>query len=64
MQSQIETYSPKEILDQIKNGAISLPKGQEDAVLLVQIKSYELEKPDMLAHPWGRNRRHDMTQSE
>lgn len=56
-QSEIETYNPKLILDQIRKGTISLPKGQEDAVLLVQIKSYELGKPDMLTHPWGKNRR-------
>lgn len=63
-QSQIETYNLKEILDQIKTGAISPLDGQNDAILRVQVKSYELEKPDMLTHPWGKNRRHEITKSE
>lgn len=63
-QGQIETYNPKEILDKIKDGTIPLLKGQEDAVLLVQIQSYQLEKPDMLTHPWGKNRRYEVTKSE
>ena len=63
-QNQIETYNLKEILDQIKNGTISLLDGQNEAILRVQVQSYELQKFDMLAHPWGRNRRHEMTQCE
>ena len=56
--SQIETFNPKEILDQIKNRAISLTQGQNDAIFMVQVKGYELDKPDMMTHPWGRCRRH------
>jgi hypothetical protein len=55
--SQIETFDPKEILDRIKNGAISLTEGQDQAILMVQVKSFELEKLDMMTHPWGRSRR-------
>lgn len=57
-QSQIETFNPREILDQVKSCAVSLREGQEQAVLMVQVKSFELEKLDMWTHPWGRNRRH------
>ena len=46
-----------EILDRIKNGAITLTEGQEQAILMVQVKSFELQKLDMMTHPWGRNRR-------
>ena len=62
-QSQVETYDPRVILNQLINGAISLREAQDDAVFLVQIKSYELQKADMLTHPWGRER-HSMTQGE
>ncbi|KAF8265541.1 hypothetical protein EI94DRAFT_318253 [Lactarius quietus] len=56
-QSQIETFNPWEILDQIKNGAISFREGEDLAILLVQVKSYELEKLCMMTNPWGRSRR-------
>lgn len=56
-QSLIETFDPMEILDRIKNGAITLTEGQEQAILMVQVKSFELQKLDMMTHPWGRNRR-------
>ncbi|KAF8264163.1 hypothetical protein EI94DRAFT_1739052, partial [Lactarius quietus] len=56
-QSQIETFNPWEILDQIKSGAISLSEGEDLAILLVQVKSYELEKLCMMTNPWGRTRK-------
>ncbi|KAI9452225.1 hypothetical protein BJY52DRAFT_1226246 [Lactarius psammicola] len=52
--SQIETYDPWVILDQIINGAISLREGQDRAIVLVQVKAYELQKPSMWMDPWGR----------
>ena len=55
-QSQ-ETFDPQEILDRIKKGTISLTEGQEEAVLIVQVKSFELEKLGMMTEPWGRNRK-------
>lgn len=56
-QSLIETFDPQDILDRIKNGTISLMQGQEEAVLMVQVKSFELEKLGMMMEPWGQNRR-------
>jgi hypothetical protein len=60
VRSQIETYNPKVILDRVKNGIISLLEGQNEAILLVQIQSYELQKFGMLSHPWGLNRRYEI----
>lgn len=57
-QSLIEIFNPKEILDQIKSGAISLKDGQDEAIFMVRRKSRELGKPDMMKHPWGRTRRY------
>ncbi|KAH9074831.1 hypothetical protein EDB83DRAFT_2312334 [Lactarius deliciosus] len=55
--SQIETFDPWLILDQIISGAISLREGEDQAVFLVQMKACELQKPGMLTDPWGRNKR-------
>jgi hypothetical protein len=60
-QSQVETYDPLLILNQLINGAISLSEAEEQAIVLVQVKAYELQKPSMGRDPWGR-KRHLMTQ--
>jgi len=52
--SQIVTYDPWVILDQIIDGTLSLREGQDQAVVLVQVKAYELQKPSMWMDPWGR----------
>ena len=48
------TYDPWVILDQIIDGTLSLREGQDQAVVLVQVKAYELQKPSMWMDPWGR----------
>ncbi|KAF8274575.1 hypothetical protein EI94DRAFT_695145 [Lactarius quietus] len=60
--SQIETFNPWVILDQVVNGAISLREGEDQAIFLVQGKACELRKPSMWMDPWGRNKRHLMWQ--
>ncbi|KAN0137212.1 hypothetical protein V8E53_004922 [Lactarius tabidus] len=62
-QSQIETYDPWPILNQLTNGAISPHEAEEQAIVLVQAKAYELQKPTMGRDPWGRMR-HLMTHGE
>ncbi|KAH8988042.1 hypothetical protein EDB92DRAFT_2104758 [Lactarius akahatsu] len=57
-QSQIETFDPWLILNQIIQGAISLREGEDQAIFLVQMKACELHKLSMLMDPWGRNKRH------
>ncbi|KAH9083351.1 hypothetical protein EDB83DRAFT_7602 [Lactarius deliciosus] len=59
----IETFDPWVILGQIINGAISLREGEDRAIVSVQVKAYELQKPSMWLDPWGRNRRHLMRQT-
>ena len=54
---QIETYDPWEVLNQIKSGAVSLSEGQDQAIVLVQVKAYELQKVDVWTDPWGRSRK-------
>ncbi|KAH8990369.1 hypothetical protein EDB83DRAFT_1093461 [Lactarius deliciosus] len=61
--SYIETFDPWVILNQIIHGAISLREGEDQAVVSVQVKAYELQKPSMLMDPWGRNKRHLMGQT-
>ena len=56
--SQIETFNPWLILDQIIHGAISLCEGETQAISLVRVKACELEKPSMWMEPWGRQKRH------
>ena len=58
--SQIETFNPWLILDQIVNGAISLRDGEAQAIFWVRVKACELQKPSMWMDPWGRNKRHLM----
>lgn len=60
--SQIETFDPRLILNQITNGAISLHEGEDQAISLVQVKACELQKMSMLMDPWGRNKRYLMGQ--
>ena len=59
----METYDPRVILNQIINGAISLSEAEEQAIVLVQLKAYELQKPSMGRDPWGR-KRYSMIQGE
>lgn len=56
--SQIQTFDPWLILNQIINGAISLREGEVQAIGLVQVKASQLQKPSMWKDPWGRNKRH------
>ncbi|KAH8988105.1 hypothetical protein EDB92DRAFT_1817726 [Lactarius akahatsu] len=55
--SQIETYNPWAILDQIVNGAISPREGEGQAIFLVRMKAFELQKLNMWMDPGGRNKR-------
>jgi len=50
-----ETFDPQEILERIKNGNISLCEGVEEAILIVQVMGYDLQKWGMLERPWGRD---------
>ena len=61
--SQFETYDPRVILNQFNNGAISFSEAEGQAIVLVQRKAYELQKPSMGGNPWGR-KRYWMTQGE
>ncbi|KAF8265537.1 hypothetical protein EI94DRAFT_1787419 [Lactarius quietus] len=51
--SQIETYDPWIILDQIKDGAISIGEGKIRASILVSVRSYVLQKTKVWADAWG-----------
>ncbi|KAH8996532.1 hypothetical protein EDB86DRAFT_3243400 [Lactarius hatsudake] len=62
-QGHIETFDPWVILKQIINGAISLREGEDQAIVSVQVKAYELQKSSMWLDPWGRNKRHLMGQT-
>ncbi|KAH9074835.1 hypothetical protein EDB83DRAFT_1873967 [Lactarius deliciosus] len=62
-QGHIETFDPWVILKQIINGAISLHEGEDQAIVSVQVKAYELQKSSMWLDPWGRNKRHLMGQT-
>ncbi|KAH8996530.1 hypothetical protein EDB86DRAFT_1009911 [Lactarius hatsudake] len=55
--SQIETFDPLLVLNQVVNGSLSLREGEDQAIFLVQVKACELQKPSMLMDPWGRNKR-------
>ncbi|KAF8265734.1 hypothetical protein EI94DRAFT_279597 [Lactarius quietus] len=61
--SQIETFDPWVILNQIANGAISHYEGEVQAIVLVRMKACELQRPCMWMDPWGRNKRHLMGRS-
>ncbi|KAH9164220.1 hypothetical protein EDB89DRAFT_2247309 [Lactarius sanguifluus] len=47
--SQIETYGPWEILNQMTNGTVSPSEGA--------VKAYEPQKKDVWMDPWGRSRK-------
>jgi len=55
--SLIETYDPWVILDQVINGTISLREGEAQAIFLIQVKAYELQKTSIWTDPWGRSRK-------
>ena len=56
--SQIETYDPWVILNQFKSGAIAtLSEAEDKAIVLVQVRAYELQRPNMFTDPWGRSRK-------
>ncbi|KAH8996486.1 hypothetical protein EDB86DRAFT_2829148 [Lactarius hatsudake] len=55
--SQIETYDPWEILSQMINGTISPSEGEAQAIFLVQVKAYELQKTEIWTNQWGRSRK-------
>ncbi|KAN0138421.1 hypothetical protein V8E53_003884 [Lactarius tabidus] len=55
--SQIETYDPQPILNQFRNGEISFSEAADQAIFVVQVMAYELQKPSMWRHPWGRGRK-------
>ncbi|KAF8265543.1 hypothetical protein EI94DRAFT_1735503, partial [Lactarius quietus] len=59
--SQIETYNPWIILNNVKDGAISIHEGKNLAKVLVQTKACALQKADMWTDPWGHNRRQTST---
>ena len=61
-QSQIQTFDPWLILNQIISGAISLHDGEVQAIFLVQAKACDLLKPGMWIDPWGRNKTRLMRQ--
>ncbi|KAH8996488.1 hypothetical protein EDB86DRAFT_2918721 [Lactarius hatsudake] len=58
--SQIETYDPWAILGQIINGTISPREGEDQAIFLVQMKAFELQKLNMWMDPGGRKKRRSM----
>ncbi|KAF8264152.1 hypothetical protein EI94DRAFT_1739025 [Lactarius quietus] len=59
--SQIETYNPWIILNNVKDGAISIYEGKNLAKFLVRMKAYSLQKADMWTDPWGHNKRQTST---
>lgn len=54
---QIETYDPQPILKQLRRGDIPSCEAKDEAVLLVQVKAYELQKLSMWTDPQGRSRK-------
>ncbi|KAH9054301.1 hypothetical protein EDB87DRAFT_107298 [Lactarius vividus] len=55
--SQFETYDPWEILRPMIDGTISPSEGEAQAIFLVQVKAYELQKTNVWTDPWGRSRK-------
>lgn len=51
------TYDPSVVLNQIKSGAISLRGGEDQAIVMVQLRAYELQKTNIWTDPWGRVRK-------
>lgn len=62
--SQSETFNPREILNQIASGALSLRAGEVKAIVLVRVKACELQKLSMWMDPWGRNKKHWIRQDQ
>ena len=56
--SQIVTFDPWVILNQIANGAITTREGEVQATVLVRMKACELQRLSMWMDPWGRKKRH------
>jgi len=52
------------ILNQMIDGAISLPEGEVQAIGLVQVKASQLQKPSMWRDPWGRQKRRVLGQAQ
>ena len=52
--SQIETYDPWIILNQIKDGLISIHEGKNRANNLVRQKACALQKTNIWTDAWGR----------
>ena len=50
--SQIETYDPWIILNQIKDGVISIREGKIKALSLVLVKSFALHKANIWTDAW------------
>ncbi|KAH9069733.1 hypothetical protein EDB83DRAFT_396987 [Lactarius deliciosus] len=55
--SQTETYDPWEILNPMIDGTITPSEGEDQAILLVQVKAYELQKTNVWTDPWGHSRK-------
>ena len=55
--SQIETYDPRPILNQLRSGTISQSQAEDQAIDAVQVRAFELQKPSMWKDPWGRSRK-------
>ena len=53
--SQLETYDPRTILNRVRSGVISFSEAEDEAIFLVEVKSYELQKPSMRTNPQGRS---------
>jgi hypothetical protein len=46
------------------DGAISLFEGEVQAIGLVQVKAFQLQKPSMWRDPWGRKKRRVLEQAQ
>jgi len=55
--SQIETYDPRVVLNQINSGTISVRDVENQAIVLVGLKAHELQKTNVWTDPWGRSRK-------
>ena len=55
--SQIETYDPRQILNKLSSGEITLSEAEDQAIFCVQVRAYELQKPSMWTDPQGRSKK-------
>ena len=55
--SQIETYNPRDVLNKIRCGAIPPCEGEDEAIILVQVKAYDLQKTSVWTDLWGRKKK-------